>query len=517
MSKKRILSPEQIEIYKRQELELLTQKMALIEGLPHKYGWKWYPWAKSIYESMNREIFCTAANQVSKSSTAIRKNIEWATNPEIWRRAWPSLAPGQKPNTFLYFYPSLDLATLEFESKWEPLFLPRNEFKNHPVWGWKEEYNKNHIHSIHFNSGITIYFKSYEQKLINLQAITAYMVTLDEECPSEMLPEIQVRLNATDGYLLSVFTATLGQLYWEQTMEFKSKEEERHPNALKLQVSIYDCEKYEDGTPSHWTPEKIQRAVQRCTSPSEIARRIMGRFVKSEGLRFHGFDRVKNIAPKHLLPKHWLLYAGVDPGTGGDKAHPAGIVFVAVDPSFKKGRVFRAWRGDGKPTTSQDVLNKFKEMKGSLRFVLQMYDYAAADFFLVASRQGETFTQANKDRDAGFGLLNTLFKNGMLAVQGEDPELEKLISELCSIPSDAKKTDKYTDDLSDALRYCVSAINWDFADHETKLSENAILAEQAIEPEKTGPALRREWFEGEKELADDINDELDFWNDVAGT
>lgn len=188
-----------------------------------------------------------------------------------------------------------------------------------------------------------------------------------------------------------------------------------------------------------------------------------------------------------------------------------------MSPDFKKGRVFKAWRGDGIDTTSQDTLNKFKEMRGNLRFVLQIYDYASRDFFLVASRQGEAVTPANKDRDAGFGLLNTLFKNQMLAIQGEDPELEKLVSELCSIPTNAKKTDHFTDDLVDATRYVVESIPWDFADHETKLDETTILAEQVVEPEKTGRALRREWFEGEKQMTDEITDELDFWNDVAGT
>lgn len=327
MTYKKRATKEQIELLKRQELELLSNKLELIEGLPHRHGWKWYAWAREIYESLNREVFCTAANQISKSSTAIRKNIEWATNPEIWKRAWPSLAPGQKPNQFWYFYPTQDAATVEFETKWEPLFLPRNEYKNHPLYGWKEEYNKNHIHSIHFNSGVTIYFKSYEQKVTNLQTGTVYHITGDEEIPEPLLPEIQARLNATDGYFLSVFTATLGQLYWERTMEPKSKEEELHPNALKMSVSVYQCKTYEDGTLSHWTDEKIKRAVERCSSPAEIQRRIMGRFVKSEGLRFHGFDRTKNIAPKHLLPKHWLLYAGIDPGTGGNKGSPHGNSF----------------------------------------------------------------------------------------------------------------------------------------------------------------------------------------------
>lgn len=514
---KRTRSKEEIEELKRQELELLSQKVVLYEGLPHRHGWKWYKWAREIYESFNREIFCTAANQISKSSTAIRKNIEWATNPEIWKKAWPSLAPGQTPNQFVYFYPTQDAATTEFESKWEPLFLPRGEFKKHPLYGWKEEYNKSQIHSIRFNSGVTIYFKSYEQKLSNLQTFTAYMVTLDEECPVELLPEIQARLNATDGFLLSVFTATLGQLYWEKTMEPKNPAEEKHKDALKLSVSVYECLTYEDGSPSHWTPEKIKRAVARCGSEAEVQRRIMGRFVKSEGLRFHGFERARNVTAPHPLPRHWLIYTGVDPGSGGEKAHPAAIIFIAVSPDFKQGRIFKGWRGDGIHTTSQDILNKYKELKGGLKPVLQIYDYAARDFFLVSSRQGEPFMAANKDRDGGFGLINVLFKNKMLAVQDGDPELEKLIGELCSISTNAKKADNILDDLVDAMRYALEAIPWDFSEHNSEVVESEILSELAQEPEKTGPALRREWFESKPKETEDIEDELDFWNDMAGT
>ena len=72
-----------------------------------------------------------------------------------------------------------------------------------------------------------------------------------------------------------------------------------------------------------------------------------------------------------------------DPGSGGITGHPAGIIFLAVSPDFKQGRVFRAWRGDGVPTTSQDTLNKYRELRRDLKPVLQVYDYASKDFFLV--------------------------------------------------------------------------------------------------------------------------------------
>lgn len=511
------LTTEEVKYYKAQEVELLEQKLSVIEGLPHLHGWKWYKWARLIFESTHREVFCTAANQISKSSTVIRKNIEFACSEAIWKKAWPMLPPGQKPNQFWYFYPTLDVATIEFETKWVPLFLPKNEYKNHQMYGWKEYYDKGKIHSLVFNSGVTIYFKSYEQKVENLQTGTVYMITLDEECPVELLPELQARLNSSDGLLVSVFTATLGQLYWEQTMEPKSRDEERHPTAEKYQVSLYDCLTYEDGTLSHWTPEKIKRAELRCTSEAERLRRIMGRFVKSEGLRFHGFDRSKHMAPNHPLPRHWHIYGGVDPGSGGSSGHPTGILFVAVSPDFKNGRIFRGWRGDGISTTSQDALNKFRELRANLRCVLQIYDYASKDFFLVASRQGETFTPANKDRDSGIGLVNTLFKNGMLKVQEGDSELEKLVSELCSLSSEAKKATRgIIDDLSDTLRYIVEAIPWDFSEQENRQEED-VLAEEPLPPEKSAVDLRREWFMNSGKESDDIDAELDYWNDMAGT
>jgi len=364
------VNPEEIQYYKKQELDLLEQKIQLIEGLPHLHGWKWYPWARKIFDSYNHNILCTAANQVSKSSTAIRKNIEWACNKDIWKKAWPDLKPGQVPNLFYYFYPNKDVATVEFETKWVPLFLPRGEFKKHPMYGWTEEYDKNFISAVRFNSGVYLGFRTYEQKVTSHQAGTAYKITCDEECPEDLIPEIQARMNASDGYFLHVFTATLGQYYWERAMEPKTPDEETYKDALKLQVSLYDCLSYEDGTSSHWTEEKIQRAIARCGSEAEILRRIHGRFVKSEGLRFWGFERDKNLSPPHPLPQHWHIYSGVDPGSGGSSGHPAAIAFIAVAPDFKQGRIFRSWRGDKIATSNQDVLNKYRMLKVGIKPVM---------------------------------------------------------------------------------------------------------------------------------------------------
>lgn len=515
----RKLTPEEVEFYKRQEVELLEEKLKTIEGLPHLHAWKWYSWAKKVFDSYNREIFVTAANQISKSSTAIRKNIEWACNPEIWKQAFPLIPPGQKPNQFWYFYPTLDVATIEFETKWVPLFLPKGKYKDHPLYGWKEYYEKSQINCIVFNSGVTIYFKSYEQKVSNLQTGTCFLITLDEECPVDLLPEIQARLNSSDGYLLSVFTATLGQLYWEKTMEPKTKDEELHPDALKMQVSVFDCQTYEDGTLSHWTPDKIQRAIKRCSSESEVQRRIYGKFVRSEGLRFYAFERARDVVKAHPLPRHWHIYGGVDPGSGGTSGHPTGILFLAVSPDFKQGRVFKAWRGDRISTTNQDSLNKFKELRGNMKCVLQIYDNAARDFYLVASKQGEAFTPCQKNREGGMELVNTLFRSEMLKIQDGDGEIEKLIGELSSLSTSSNKQHRgVVDDLSDVLRYIVELVPWDFSGIQVRSDgEDSILAEEPPEPTLSAADLRRDWFMDKQKVTDEIEDELDYWNDLAGS
>lgn len=504
---------EQLEL-KNLELKALGKKLELQEGLPHLYGFKWYKWAKEFFESRNRENFLCAANQISKSSTQIRKCIDWATRPDIWQELWPSLMPGQKPNQFWYFYPTGDVAQTEFETKWIPQFLPKGRYKDDPIFGWDDVYDKGIIKKVEFKSGVTIYFKTYSQKIKDLQSGTVYAIFADEEMPVEFVPELFARLNASDGYFHMVFTATLGQLYWSKTMEPATKSDELYPNAWKKQVSVYDCQLYEDGTPSHWTDAKIKRAEAKCPTEAEKQRRIFGKFVKSEGLMFPSFDMDRNTAEYAAPLRHWIQYSGVDPGTGGERAHPAAIIFVAVSPDYKHGRVWRGWRGDNQNTASPDIYQKYKELKGNLPMSAQKYDWASREFFLHVSGKGEAFSPADKDHVAGYSLLNTLFKLGMLKIYSGDPELEKLISEIRTLSSTGDKR-KAQDDLCDALRYACMAVPWDFSDYEADVERKDQFQEIKGEKVKTSSDTRREWFMGNTNSSEtSIEDELDFWNEA---
>lgn len=449
-----MLIPEE----KREEyVTLLERKSKMAEELPHLYGWPWYTWAREFFESDTKMNFLCAANQISKSSTQIRKCIHWATEKSLWPRLW-----SDTPDQFWYLYPTADVATVEFHTKWK-LFLPRGAKKDGPEYGWVPEFEKGKIKAIHFNSGVHLYFKTYAQDTNHLQTGTVYALFCDEELPVQHYDELIFRISSTDGYFHMVFTATLGQEFWRLVMEPESHEEEKLIEAKKWTVSLYDSQYYEDGTASKWTNERIQIIKNRCKTAKEILKRVYGKFIlEREGLKYPQFDIKRHMKPEHPLPKDWLIWSATDPGTGGT-AHPAGILFMAVSPDYRKGRVFLGWRGDNiGNTTAEDVLNMHEELKSSNRLttVEQIYDQGCKDFVTIAERKGLGFSKANKDHTVGEEIVNVLFKNDMISIY-ETPELQKLATELSSLRKTTLKRNA-KDNMADPLRYLCVAVPWDW-------------------------------------------------------
>lgn len=427
-------------------------------GLPHKYGWKWYRWAREFYESRNKINLLTAGNQASKSSSQIRKNIEWACNKALWPKLWPT-----NPRQFWYFYPSLDTATREFTTKWVTEFLPRGKMKDHQDYGWTAEFSRGLISSLHFNSGVTIFFMSYTQKISNLQASTVHMISGDEEMPPDFVDELMARLSATRGYFNLAFTATEGYELWYRAMECIGKSEEIYPLAKKWIISLYDCQFYEDNTPGHWSLEQIKQREASCSSKNEILRRVYGRFVRDEGRKFANFAPDKNMMTPTKVPEDWKYYAGVDIGSGGSVRNRScgAVVIIAVNPIFTKGRVINCWRGDHEETTAGDILNKYRYLRDKLPMTNAAYDNASREFSLLASRSGEPFVKADKSHDTGVQTINLLYQKQALMIDEGVGDSSKLTTEMMSLPAGPKKAG-FRDDLSDALRYCVQLIPWDF-------------------------------------------------------
>lgn len=496
-----------------QEYLLEKEREEREDCLPHLYGWKWYPWARRFFESTNKVNLLCAANQISKSSTQIRKCIHWATETNLWSELWRI-----KPNQFWYMYPGQKQVDMEFETKWSE-FLPKGKMKSDPKYGWKEVKEDGHITGIVFNSGIRLYFKTYTQSVSALQTGTVFALFADEEMPMDLYDELIFRISASDGFFHMVFTATLGQDFWRRALEPKKNEEEALPTAFKQTVSLYDAMFYEDGSPSHWDLEKIENVKARCKNEDEVNKRVYGRFILIGGRKYSEFDASRHVKPAHKLPKEWLVYEGVDIGSGGEEGHPAAICFIAVRPDFRAGRIFAGWRGDGIVTDNSAIVRKHIEIKKehNLIPIAQFYDWASKDFFIVAQGMGENFLPAEKSHDIGEDILNTLFKNDMLLVyEDEERELSKLVVELLTLKADENKRSA-KDDFTDALRYSVTKVPWDFSwiignkkDREETPEQPKSFMQQQIDE-------RRKAFDDSTEQGNaDLNEEFAEWNELAG-
>ena len=522
-------------LLKQQKIAAMEEEVKLKEGLPFKYGYKNYQWQEDYYAARDpninpsRKRFATAANQIGKSHMQICDDIEICTNPELWPIMWPEMfkeRQDRKPIIW-YLYPNQDTVMSEFVEKWEKDLLPRGEFKDHPQYGWKRIISNKVLKQIQFNTGSSIYFKTYNQNVHDLQAGTVWKISFDEEPPFDIQPELEARLFATDGHMSAVFTATKGQEEWRRVMEEQGTDLEIFPNAWKRQISMYDCMKYADGSPTLWTEDRIKRKIDSCKSPQEVLRRIHGKFVKDEGLKYPTFDRKRHLVKRkpnadgtifHGCPSGWSVYAGVDYGSGGSSGHPSAIVFIAANPELTKLRLIKCKRFDKQETTAGDLFVEFRKMKGKMQTAVQVYDWAAKDFAVIAARAGESFDKAEKSHEIGESALNTALKTDMLKFYvDEEGEVEKLARELESLGVDENKR-KSKDDLIDALRYTVAAIP---ADWDSIL--NGVPARRKLSQPKEGSREAERpndyiWGTEDDQRENQLHyeEEFNFWNDQFG-
>lgn len=452
------------------------------------------------------------------SSTLIRLFIEWAGNPKLWPELWPA---DPNPRIFWYFYPSMPVATVEFEKKWIPEFLPRGDGKAHVTYGWHANYGKDgYIESLYFNSGVTIYFHSYTKQMVNLQTATVHLIGMDEECGDEKLVnELMSRRRGTDGYFKKVFTATEGSELWYRAMERIGEDNEAFRGAWKRSVSLYDSMEYMDGTPSKWTLERIKAEEASCTSEAERLKRVMGRFVRDEGVQYPTYSPDVHIVQPFKIPTEWSRYAAVDlGGNQSETRSKAAVLFVAVNPEMTEAYVYKMWRGDNEKTTAGDVLDKYHEMRGDEYITAKAYDYASSDFLEMATRRGDAFQPAIKERTAGVRMLNELFHTRALKIFATG-DYTKLSGELLNVSPGSKKN-KQVDDLSDALRYCIRLIpfNWE----KIAGSTHGEKWRAAVEAKKAVPIdERREAYQIMKQgynpsYQAELESELEAWNEAYG-
>ena len=415
---------------------------------------KLYRWQQEFLKTRERLAFITAANQIGKSSTNILKFLNLGWRPELW----PEYFGQRTPKLFLYLYPDKDTATTEFETKWLPYMTqnPKDE-----TYGFKAIYDNRKISKIMFSSGVIINFRFYTQHPKNIQAATADMVGMDEECPQSHWDELMVRTQGTrvlgSGMISQVFTATLGQAYLFDTMERRGTPQEKFKKAYKDQISMYDCIEYADGSPGKYTAQQIEdEIIPTFSSQNEIDKRVFGRFVKDSGMLYY-FNEKKNTEPYNWeIVKDWQFYVGVDFGSGGVHGHSSAIALVAIDPTWTHVRVVKTYHSQKTRMTQGDLLEVFKK-----RFhkygAFNSFDNAAVDFGQLAARESLPFVAAEKNHEIGVGLLNTILKTGQLKFFSgpEAGDNQIVIQEFMTIDSDTPKN-KRVDDGADAVRYAIA-------------------------------------------------------------
>ena len=499
---------------KAKRLEQLERELWLKEGLPHLYGLGFYPWAWDFFSTTSRDSFLCAANQLGKSSTQIRKVIHLATCPS----EWPKYFHDRRPQRFLYLYPTKELCADEYFTKWEPEFMPRGEFAKSKQYGYElETYTlrgKRFISGIRFSTGVYLAFGAYAQSGFNLQAGTIDYVAFDEEIDEPLFNELTQRRAAVDGMISGVFTPTVGHDLWFRCFERMGEEDEAFPNAFKRVISLYDSQTYvptpyTKAGPSKWTTDRISRRIASCSSENEVKRRIYGRFVmESSDLLFPSYSEEKNYVrnPKPLW-ENPIYVAGLDWGAGGE-SHPSAISIVAINPEYTRARLVKFWRGDGVRTTAGDLLEKYLELKGNLPVVAAFYDYSCADLGTIAATQGIPLQKANKSREIGVPLVDTLLKYGALTIDHSE-EAEKINKEFKLVKKTTAKQ-KAADDGVDSLRYALSKQPFqmnrikELVDGLEPVSRNDTPVSKRIQRGSFQPELYEETFA----------EEIDEWNDL---
>lgn len=494
---------------------MLRKKAALKQNLPHLHGFNWLPFQKKWIDSRHAFNLLFAGNQLGKSTSNAVKAITWATSPELWPELWES-----KPLVFWYMYPDAKTASSEITNKWIPEFLPKGDYKDHPVYGWKIKNRQGHPSEIIFNSGVTIQLRYYSQGATNLQGASIWALFADEEIPWELVGEIRLRLIAKSGYFHLVCTPTLGQEEWARTIEpeYIGTEKELFKKGeidiLKMQVSMYDCLEYADGQPSHITEKRIEQIKATLTEREQLVR-IYGRFLAEEGLKYPCFDEEHSVAKWHPLSHdHWSFYAGIDWGGGGE-SHESGIVVVAVNRQFTQARVVWSWISKGERTTAGDVLDKYRRtVLSKWRITRCFFDYSCKDLGTLADRAGVPMEKAEKSHDIGVPLVNTLFKTGALKIYHDwnnTGDNFKLISELKRLLVDTKKRNA-DDTLCDALRYALSRLSFSLDDIVQGMDVDTATIEKL-------KRTTREDYAPNQNLKDQINiiTEMEEWDELCAT
>ena len=161
-----------------------------------------------------------------------------------------------------------------------------------------------------------IAFKSHGMETGALASWTGDRAWIDEECPLEILDEIQARMSTTNGYIYCSYCPQHGRTPFVKSME------EEGPDVFLVYMT------YDDIT--HISEEVKARNIRRWShDPAMLAARTQGHATSNSGLIFP-FPTKDILYDPGLISigKRWKFLGGMDVGW----THPTAAVGLALDP-----------------------------------------------------------------------------------------------------------------------------------------------------------------------------------------
>ena len=221
-----------------------------------------------------------------------------------------------------------------------------------------------------------IYFKTYDQGREPWQGAGVGYIHLDEECPRDIYKEARARLVDTRGSMGMTLTPVSGMGWIYDEIYLPGKGSRSH----RIEVVEGALAEYVEDAPMHvgrvlvphLSYEDVLEFAEEFPDEDELAIRVFGQFRKRAGLVYKAHDPLIHEIPSFELPKHWLLWGGVDPGFHGFAAG-----FWAMAPN---GRMYKVQEYFSSGETTSKRLKALARIYFELRGLeLPKYDYDVDD------------------------------------------------------------------------------------------------------------------------------------------
>lgn len=319
-------------------------------------------------------------------------------------------------------------------------FLPKSEVKK------MYTLQNGIVDRIEFNNGSTIGFKTYEQGRKAWQGPKRHIVWFDEEPPEDIIKEGMARLIGRNAKLIFTMTPLMGH-----TVVYKKFIEEAVDYRGYVFGTTYENRANLD--------ENYLRTLEDM-SDDDKAQRLLGQFMRLEGLVFNQFKRKDNVIP-HMEPEasKYTFLAGFDFGAD----HPTTFCIAGVD-AYENIYIFREYKQ--REASIEEHAIAYKQAVGDYE-IARAYGDPSAKQWMKEMRSFRNkdlrvhISPGINDRPSGIALINSLFKKKKLFISEDCPQLlyelehhRYRTKKEGQKDADVVKTD---DDIIDAARYLLTA------------------------------------------------------------